>query len=178
MSVEKLRASERNGWFIAIGATCFLIGMIMQQILTPLTMSPWINKIPDYNGDVNGTTTIPITTTTPFLPSHGQVTHFIFYDTGDNNGGRGFTGLYNPSGNIWYLRWHTVAIKEMGVREGKLLVNSSYSDLSGNFFSVEILLEFTRDEVKTDLSFLISVTEVTKEEINYATCKIELVGET
>lgn len=175
---EELKRSEQKAWMIAFVLLGLFSGMVFQQFITMVTQAPLLTKIPNPPSNGNNNTTIPITTTPPNYPV-GPVTHFAFYDNGIN-GGKGQHGVINPSGNIWYLRWHSVAIEEIGIRAGKVLVNYSFYDTNGKFFSDVSVLEFYKGEIKEDLEFVISITEtmVLQDQINDATVKIALTGQT
>lgn len=167
--VDKLILSERHAWIAAFTAIGLIVGIFAGQFWLALTMSPVLQKIPDANQNTTQQiTTVPII---PTNPTHGPVTHFAFQN-------EGLVGLHNPSANIWYLRWHTVAITETLSRAGKILVNYSFSLNSGVFYTAEKILEFQPLETKSNLEFLIGIVESLKDEINYATCNIRLAGET
>ena len=161
-----------------IGLVC---GVGIGFVLAGMNSSMFLSKIPDpelwfnqtYVPPNNNTNGNGNTTPSDWTP----VTHFEFNDDGANNGGKGFIGIYNPSTNIYYLRWHTVSIREVGLKEGLLLVHYGYKDNSNVLHNQTKTLGFVVSETKTGLEFLIPVTEITKEEINFATTFIELIGE-
>jgi len=162
--------------FLCIGLS---VGIVVGFMLAGMNASLYLNKIPNPDQYLNRTT-IPTqmnNTETNNSSEWSPVTHFAFYDTGNNMGGTGFVGIYHPSTDLWYLRWHTVAIQEIGVRPGSVLVHYGYKDNSGTLHNATTVLVFTQGEIKQDLAFLIPVTEVTKEEIDYGTVFIELLGE-
>jgi len=176
MDVEKLKNSEKQAWIVTALCLGLVFGVFIGQAWMSAMMYPVWDKVQTPTNGTQQLTTTPINPPND-NPVHGAITHFAFYDTPDSNGGQGFVGAY-VSGSIWYIRWHTVSIQEMGNRAGKLLLNYSFYDFSNNFYSTETVLEFYAGEIKVGLEFLITVSEFTKDNVDYGTCKLEMVGET
>lgn len=173
---EKLLKSEKEAWMLAMLAVGIVVGVLLGQFILAVTMQPVLNKLPDpsfYNNTQQTTTPI----VNPGDPTYRNVTHFAFHSTGDNNDGMGFTGLYNPSANIWYVRFHTVSIKEIGLRAGQVIIRYVVESFGSDVYTDETILTFAKSEIKPDLSFTISITEAIKDDIDFATAVIELVGE-